>query len=42
MTASSNGLILYNNPTLNICFHINQQINQLINNEMEKELYKLN
>ena len=33
--------ILYNNPTLNNCFHTNQQINQLINNQMEKELFKL-
>ena len=30
--------ILYNNPTLNNCFQINEQINQLINNQMEKEL----
>ena len=38
---SSITFIFYNNPTLNNCFHINQKINQLINNQMEKELFKL-
>ena len=33
--------VLYNNPSLNNYFHINKQINQLINNQMEKELFKL-
>ena len=31
---------LYNNPILNNYFHINQKINQLIKNQMEKEVFK--
>lgn len=31
---------LYNNPTLNNYFHINQKSNQLIKNQMDKEVFK--
>ena len=38
LTVPSVTFILYNNPTLNNCFHIYQQVNQLIINQMENYL----